>query len=64
MTYDDLAELRATLAELAACQRELVGIAVEIDQAHVRLQATWTGRSAGANRRSASWVQISPFANQ
>ena len=37
--YDvDLDELRATLAELAACQRDLVGIAAEIDQAQAQLQ--------------------------
>ena len=49
MTYDgDLDELRATLAELAACQRDLVGIAVEIDQAQGRLQDRWSGRAADA----------------
>ena len=49
MTYDvDLDELRATLAELAACQRDLVGIAAEIDQAQGRLQEGWSGRSADA----------------
>lgn len=44
----DLGELRATLAELAACQRELVGIAAEIDRTQVQLQSTWTGQSADA----------------
>ena len=49
MTYDvDLNELRATLAELAACQRDLVGIAAEIDQAQGRLQDRWSGRAADA----------------
>ena len=49
MTYDvDLDELRATLAELAACQRDLVGIAAEIDQAQGRLQEGWSGRAADA----------------
>ena len=49
MTYDvDLDELRATLAELAACQRDLVGIAAEIDQAQGRLQDRWSGRAADA----------------
>ena len=48
-TYEvDLDELRATLAELAACQRDLVGIAAEIDHAQVRLQDGWTGRAADA----------------
>jgi WXG100 family type VII secretion target len=47
--YDvDLDELRATLADLAACQRDLVGIAVEIDQAQSRLQDGWSGRAADA----------------
>ncbi len=47
--YDvDLDELRATLADLAACQRELVGIAAEIDQAQARLQGGWSGRAADA----------------
>lgn len=47
--YDvDLDELRATLADLAACQRELVGIAAEIDQAQSRLQSGWSGRAADA----------------
>ena len=47
--YDvDLDELRATLADLAACQRDLVGIAAEIDQAQSRLQVGWSGRAADA----------------
>ena len=48
-SYDvDLDELRATLAELAACQRDLVGIAAEIDREQDRLQAGWSGRVADA----------------
>ena len=44
------------LAELAACQRDLVGIAAEIDQAQTRLQDGWTGRAADAQVLSyASW---------
>ncbi len=51
--YDvDLDELRATLADLAACQRDLVGIAVEIDQAHAQLRSGWSGRAADAASRS------------
>lgn len=47
--YDvDLDELRATLADLAACQRDLVGIAVEIDHAQTRLHSGWSGRAADA----------------
>ncbi|MBL0749280.1 WXG100 family type VII secretion target [Nocardioides baculatus] len=48
-SYDvDLDELRATLADLAACQRDLVGIAAEIHQAQSRLQGGWSGRAADA----------------
>jgi WXG100 family type VII secretion target len=56
-TFDvDLGELRAALAELAACQRDLVGIAAEIDQAQTRLQDGWTGRAADVQVVSyASW---------
>ena len=47
--YDvDLDELRATLVDLAACQRELVGVAAEIHQAQARLQVGWSGRAADA----------------
>ena len=52
----DLGELRTALAELAACQRDLVGIAAELDQAQTRLQDGWTGRAADAQVLSyASW---------
>ena len=44
----DLDELRATLADLAACQRDLVGIAAAIDPAQSRLQSGWSGRAADA----------------
>lgn len=45
--YDvDLDELRATLAELAGCQRDLVGIAAELDLAQSRLQDGWSGHAA------------------
>lgn len=56
-TFDvDLGELRAALAELAACQRDLVGIAVEIDQTQTRLRDGWTGRAADVQVLSyASW---------
>jgi uncharacterized protein YukE len=44
--YDvDLVELRGAVAQLAACQRDLLGLAVEIDHAQDRLQACWLGRS-------------------
>ena len=51
-----LGELRTTLAELAACQRDLVGIAAEVDRAQTRLQDGWTARAADAQVLSyASW---------
>ena len=57
MTYDvDLDELRGTLADLAACQREIVGIAVAIDHAQSRLHDEWAGRAASAQATSyAAW---------
>ena len=51
-----LGELRTTLAELAACQRDLVGIAVEIDRAQTRLQDGPMARAVDAQVLSyASW---------
>lgn len=47
--YDvDLAELRLAVAQLAACQRDLLGLAVDIDHAQDRLQADWLGRAGDA----------------
>ncbi|WP_210649172.1 hypothetical protein [Nocardioides sp. SYSU D00065] len=46
-SYDvDLAELRRAIGELAACQRDLVVLAGEIDRAHARLHEDWSGRAA------------------
>lgn len=51
--YDvDLAELRLAVAQLAACQRDLLGLAVDIDHAHGRLQADWLGRASDAQASS------------
>jgi WXG100 family type VII secretion target len=51
--YDvDLAEVRLAVAELAACQRDLLGLAVDIDQAQDRLQADWVGRAGDAQASS------------
>ena len=45
--YDvDLAEVRLAVARLAACQRDLLGLAADIDHAHDRLQADWLGRAS------------------
>jgi len=47
--YDvDLAELRCAVAGLAACQRDLLGLAVDIDHAQERLQSRWQGRAGDA----------------
>src|SRR4051794_18910086 len=52
----DLDELRATLASLASCQRDLVDLAADVDVAHQRLQSGWSGRSADAEATShADW---------
>jgi WXG100 family type VII secretion target len=52
----DLAELRQTLGELAACQRDLISIAGDLDAAHERLQADWSGAASTAEATSyESW---------
>jgi uncharacterized protein YukE len=51
----DLDELRSLLADLAACQRDLVGIAAEIDQAQARLQDGWAGSADAQVLSYASW---------
>jgi len=52
----DLEELRATLASLASCQRDLVDLAADVDAAHQRLQSDWSGRAADAEAIShADW---------
>lgn len=51
--YDvDLAEVRLAVAQLAACQRDLLGLAAEIDHAHDRLQTDWLGRASDAQASS------------
>ena len=51
--YDvDLAGLRLAVAQLAACQRDLLGLAVDIDHAQDRLQADWLGRASDAQASS------------
>ncbi|MCY4726881.1 WXG100 family type VII secretion target [Nocardioides sp. STR2] len=51
--YDvDLAELRLAVAQLAACQRDLLGLAVDIDHAQDRLQDDWLGRAGDAQASS------------
>jgi WXG100 family type VII secretion target len=47
--YDvDLDELRAAVTQLAACQRDLLGLATEIDHAQQRLRTDWHGRASSA----------------
>jgi WXG100 family type VII secretion target len=55
--YDvDLAELRSTVRLLAACQRDLLSLAGEIDEAQGRLQDGWAGRARNAEETSyAAW---------
>lgn len=55
--YDvDLTELRAAVADLAGCQRELLSLAGEVDQAQARLTGGWSGRASEAHARTyASW---------
>jgi WXG100 family type VII secretion target len=55
--YDvDLAEVRRAVAQLAACQRDLLSLAVDLDHAQDRLQADWLGRSSDAQASSyGSW---------
>ena len=51
--YDvDLTEVRLAVAQLAACQRDLLGLAVDIDHAHDLLQAEWLGRASDAQASS------------
>ena len=55
--YDvDLAELRSAVAELACCQRDLVALAGELDEAQSLLRADWSGQSSDAQSASyTSW---------
>lgn len=52
----DVDELRRTLGELASCQRDLIALAGEIDTAHDRLRADWSGAASDAEATSyESW---------
>ena len=55
--YDvDLDELRSAVQHLAACQRDLLSLAGEIEQAHEQLRGSWSGRSDRAEASSyAAW---------
>lgn len=55
--YDvDLGELRDAVRLLADCQRDLLSLAGEIDEAHERLQAGWSGHAGRAEATSyAAW---------
>ena len=44
----DLDELRATLGQLASCQRDLIGLAGDIDAEQERLQLGWSGVASTA----------------
>jgi WXG100 family type VII secretion target len=52
----DLAELRAVVAELAGCQRDLLGLAGDIDDAQAQVQHEWLGRASAAQAAAyCSW---------
>lgn len=52
----DLDELRCTLSELASCQRDLIGVAGEIDATQEQLQSGWSGVASAAQATSyESW---------
>lgn len=52
----DLDELRETLGELATCQRDLIGVAGDLDAAQEGLQACWSGAASVAGATSyESW---------
>jgi WXG100 family type VII secretion target len=52
----DLAELRAVVAELAGCQRDLLGLAGDIDDAQAQVQHEWLGRASAAQAAAyGSW---------
>lgn len=52
----DLDELRATLGDLASCQRDLISLAGDIDAEQERLQADWSGVASTAQATSyESW---------
>jgi WXG100 family type VII secretion target len=52
----DLAELRAAVAELAGCQRDLLGLAGDIDGAQAQVQHDWLGRASAAQEAAyGSW---------
>ena len=51
--YDvDLDELRRTVRLLATCQRDLLSLAGEIDEAQGRLQVEWAGQARDAEATS------------
>jgi WXG100 family type VII secretion target len=52
----DLAELRSVVAELAGCQRDLLGLAADIDDAQARVQHRWLGQASAAQAAAyGSW---------
>lgn len=52
----DLAELRSVLAELASCQRDLLGLAGDIDHAQAQVQHEWMGQASAAQEAAyGSW---------
>lgn len=52
----DLDELRAAVAALGGCQREIFALAADVDALQVRLQGGWSGLAADSQSTTyASW---------
>lgn len=52
----DVTELRRAVADLGAIQRDLIGLAGELDRAHERLHEDWSGLASAAQASAyASW---------
>lgn len=52
----DLAELRGVVAELASCQRDLLELAGDIDDAQAKVQHQWLGQASAAQEAAyGSW---------
>ena len=52
----DIAELRGVVAELASCQRDLLELAGDIDDAQTKVQHQWLGQASAAQEAAyGSW---------
>ncbi len=48
----DLGEVREVVLALAGCQRDLIGLAGDVEAAQVRLRTDWAGRASDAQATS------------